>query len=178
MTETGNHSAETGPVADLDQVIEQYHQAAGEFVRGNPRPIQLLFTRRDDVSLLDPTGGVQRGWEAVAHRQQRNAVVRDAEPGTFERVVTYITPQLASIVDVEPATPPTGAATRPKRCEFAVLLEIWVIQGGGTTGSITVGPVAVFRPYRPRRGTLWRGFGLNCTLSSGETRCPVIISSR
>jgi ketosteroid isomerase-like protein len=101
MTDASNYSSETGAAADLDHVIEQYHRAAGEFVRGNPRPIQLLFTRRDDVSLLDPTGGVQTGWEAVCYRQERNAVVRDAEQGTFERVVTYITPELASIVEVE-----------------------------------------------------------------------------
>jgi hypothetical protein len=101
MIDASKHSGETRAVADLDHVIEQYHRAADEFVRGNPRPIQLLFTRRDDVSLLDPTGGVQTGWEAVSHRQERNAVVRDAEPGTFERLVTYITPELASIVEVE-----------------------------------------------------------------------------
>jgi ketosteroid isomerase-like protein len=101
MIDASNHSGETRAASDLDHVIQQYHRAADEFVRGNPQPIQLLFTRRDDVSLLDPTGGVQSGWEAVSYRQERNAVARDAEPGTFERVVTYITPELASIVEVE-----------------------------------------------------------------------------
>ena len=39
---------------DFDQVIEQYHLAAGEFVRGNPEPYKKLFSQREDVTLGNP----------------------------------------------------------------------------------------------------------------------------
>jgi hypothetical protein len=31
-------------LADLDDAIEQYHLAAGEFVKGNPEPFKLMFS--------------------------------------------------------------------------------------------------------------------------------------
>lgn len=87
---------------EFDQVIEEYHRANSEFAKGNPGPLQQLFSHRDDVTLLDPSGGMQRGWEEVARRQERNAALfRDAEPSAFERIATYVTPELASIVEVE-----------------------------------------------------------------------------
>jgi ketosteroid isomerase-like protein len=87
---------------EFDQVIEEYHRANSEFAKGNPGPLQQLFSHRDDVTLLDPSGGMQRGWEEVARRQERNAsLFRDAEPSAFERIATYVTPELASIVEVE-----------------------------------------------------------------------------
>jgi hypothetical protein len=38
-------------VDDLDEVVEQYHLAAGEFVKGNPEPVKKLFSRREDATL-------------------------------------------------------------------------------------------------------------------------------
>ena len=36
---------------DLDQVIEQYHQALDEFSRGNPDPVKEFYSGRDDVAI-------------------------------------------------------------------------------------------------------------------------------
>ena len=41
---------------DFDQAIEHYHQAANEFVKGNPEPYKLMFSHREDVSLGNPFG--------------------------------------------------------------------------------------------------------------------------
>jgi hypothetical protein len=38
----------------LHQVIEQYHRAADEFSRGNPEPVKMIFSHRDDVTLANP----------------------------------------------------------------------------------------------------------------------------
>ena len=43
-------------VDDLDEVVEQYHLAAGEFVKGNPEPARKLFSHREDVTLANPQG--------------------------------------------------------------------------------------------------------------------------
>ncbi len=38
-------------VDDVDQLIEQYHLALDEFVKGTPEPVKKLFSHRDDVTL-------------------------------------------------------------------------------------------------------------------------------
>jgi hypothetical protein len=76
--------------SDLDHVIERYQQAASEFAGGDPKPMQQLFSRREDVTLLDPSGGVQRGWEQVSQKQEQNALPnRAGEPSVFERIATW-----------------------------------------------------------------------------------------
>jgi hypothetical protein len=41
-------------VDDLDRLIERYHLALGEFVKGNPEPVKELFSHKDDVTLANP----------------------------------------------------------------------------------------------------------------------------
>jgi hypothetical protein len=50
-------------VADLDEVVEQYHLAIGEFMKGNPEPAKKLFSHRDDVTLANPRAVVAYGWK-------------------------------------------------------------------------------------------------------------------
>src|SRR5215212_9553699 len=67
-------------VDDLEGVLEQFKQAGNEFVKGNPKPVQELFSHRDDVTLANPFGPPARGWEEVAEAQERGAAVfRDGE---------------------------------------------------------------------------------------------------
>jgi hypothetical protein len=58
---------------DVDEVVEQYHLAQGEFVKGNPEPAKKLFSHREDVSLANPLGPPARGWEQVAQTMERAA---------------------------------------------------------------------------------------------------------
>jgi hypothetical protein len=72
-------------VTDLDEVVEQYHLAIGEFMKGNPEPAKKLFSHRDDVTLADPRGGVAQGWKQVAEAMERAASSRrDGEAIDFE----------------------------------------------------------------------------------------------
>lgn len=91
--------------SDLDAVVEQYHLAAGEFVKGNPEPYKKLFSQREDVSLANPFapfGPVSREWKQVAETMERAAShYRDGEVTSFENLVKYVTPDLAYIVEVE-----------------------------------------------------------------------------
>jgi hypothetical protein len=47
---------------DLAAVIEESHRAVDAFMRGDPAPLQALFSQRDDVCLPNPFGPAQRGW--------------------------------------------------------------------------------------------------------------------
>src|SRR6266568_4790458 len=86
---------------DFDAVVEQYHLALGEFVKGNPEPVKMLFSHREDVTLANPLGPPVRGWEQVAAGEGAASQVREGEIGGFEVVAKYVTPELAYIVEIE-----------------------------------------------------------------------------
>jgi ketosteroid isomerase-like protein len=89
-------------VADLDEVVEQYHLALGKFMKGNPEPAKKLFSHREDVKLANPLGSAARGWKQVAEVMERAAAShRDGEFVGFEIVAKYVTPELAYVVEVE-----------------------------------------------------------------------------
>src|SRR5215207_2083039 len=89
-------------IDDLDQVVEQYHQALGEVVKGNPEPLKMMYSHREDVSLANPFGPPVRGWEQAAQTMERAASrYRDGEIVGFENVAKYVTAELAYIVEVE-----------------------------------------------------------------------------
>jgi ketosteroid isomerase-like protein len=89
-------------VDDVDELIEQYQQALGEFLKGNPEPVQKLFSHREDVSLANPYGPPVRGWKQVAETMEHAAsLLRDGEASSFETVAKYVTPELAYVVQME-----------------------------------------------------------------------------
>src|SRR6266516_234217 len=87
---------------DFDEVVEHYHQALGEFVKGNPEPVKKMSSHREDVTLANPLGPPVRGWEQVAAAGERAASEgREGEQVGFDIVAKYVTPELAYIVEVE-----------------------------------------------------------------------------
>ncbi len=94
---------------DVDQLIEQFHLASNEFLKGNPEPAQKLFSHREDVTLANPLGPAARGWEQVAATMERAASnFRDGEITGFENLAKYVTPELAYIVWIERAKAKVG----------------------------------------------------------------------
>ena len=91
-------------VDDIDQLIEQYQLALGDFVKGNPEPVKKLFSHREDVSLANPLGPPARGWDEVAKTLERAASnFTDGEMVGFENVLKYVTAELACVVYLERA---------------------------------------------------------------------------
>ena len=89
-------------VDDLDQAIEQFHLAQGEFVKGNPEPCKKLFSHREDVTLNNPVSLPARGWEQVAATTDRAAApFRDGEFLSAEIIAKYVTTELAYVVEIE-----------------------------------------------------------------------------
>ncbi len=67
-------------IDELDEALEKYHQALGEFVKGNPEPAKGLWSHRDDVTLANPFGLPARGWEQVAATMEHaSSNFRDGE---------------------------------------------------------------------------------------------------
>ena len=89
-------------VEDVDQLIEQYQLALDEFMKGNPEPVQKLFSHRDDASLANPYGPPVRGWEEIAKGTEHAASLRREGRATgFEIVAKNATAELAYVVQIE-----------------------------------------------------------------------------
>jgi ketosteroid isomerase-like protein len=89
-------------VDDVDQLLEQWHPASGEFLKGNPEPVKKMWSHREDVTLANPYGPPVRGWEQVAEVIDRAASqVRDGELVSVEIVERHVTPVLAYVVQIE-----------------------------------------------------------------------------
>ena len=87
---------------DLDQVIEQYHQALDEIVKGSADGYKRSYSHTDDVTLANPFGPPVRGWDEVAEASDRAASqLRDGQTLGFEIVAKYVTAELAYIVEIE-----------------------------------------------------------------------------
>jgi ketosteroid isomerase-like protein len=87
---------------DVDELIERYHLALDEFMKGNPEPVQRLFSHREDATLANPQGPAVRGWERIAEAMERAASTRrDGRFVGFETLAKYAAPELAYVVEVE-----------------------------------------------------------------------------
>src|SRR5712692_468583 len=95
---------------DFDEVVEHYHLALGEFVKGNPEPVNMMLSHHEDVTLANPLGPTVRGWEQVAAAGERAASqVREGEIVGFDIVAKYVTADLAYLVEVERGKDKLGA---------------------------------------------------------------------
>ena len=89
-------------VDDFELVVEPYHQALGEIIKGNSKGYEELYSHRDDVTLANPFGPPARGWEQVAATMERAASqFRDGEITNIEEVAKYVTPELAYLIETE-----------------------------------------------------------------------------
>jgi ketosteroid isomerase-like protein len=97
-------------VNDVDELIERYYRAQGEFLRGNPEPVKDLFSHTEDVTLANPYGPPVRGWEEVAKAVDYAASLhRDGTFVEWQIVAKYVTAELAYVVQIERAEAKIGA---------------------------------------------------------------------
>jgi ketosteroid isomerase-like protein len=89
-------------VDDFDEVLEPYHLALGEIIKGNPEGYKKLYSHRDDGTLANPFGPPARGWDEVDQTLERAAShYRDGELTGFDNVSKYVSAELAYLVEME-----------------------------------------------------------------------------
>src|SRR5512143_3883856 len=87
---------------DLKKIVQQYHSAADEFSRGDPAPVKMIFSHRDDVTLANPFGPIVRGWKKVSEALDfASSRFSDGEVTGFETIAKYEAPELATILEIE-----------------------------------------------------------------------------
>ncbi len=98
-------------VDDVDELIEQFNLAQGEFVKGNAEPMTKLFSHREDVTLNNPLSPPAHGWKQVASTMERAASqFRDGEIVGYEIIEKHATPEFAYVVRVERARAKVGGS--------------------------------------------------------------------
>jgi ketosteroid isomerase-like protein len=87
---------------DLDAIIEESHRALDAFARGDPEPLQALFSQSEDVTLANPFGPAQRGWPSVRDTMARAAEnYRGGRVVGFDQLAKFVTPEIAYIHELE-----------------------------------------------------------------------------
>ena len=100
-------------VEDVDELIERYQRALGEFLKGDPKPVQALFSHREDASIANPYGPPVRGWDSIAKTTEHAASLRrDGRAIGFDILVKYVTAELAYLVQIESTWRPRSAEGR------------------------------------------------------------------
>ena len=87
---------------DVEALIERSHQAWAAFMTGDASPSLELFSRRDDVTIMNPFVPYSRGWEnASATITKAATYYRDGDAVSFERIATYRSADLVCILEIE-----------------------------------------------------------------------------
>ena len=96
---------------DLNDLRDQYHRAQQAFIRGDPGPQKLLWSRRDDITLANPLSPPAKGYDRVCEVMDNAAAqVRDGEGLTLETISLVETPDLAYEVAIQRGTMKLGDA--------------------------------------------------------------------
>jgi ketosteroid isomerase-like protein len=87
---------------DLEQVVEECHQALAAIITGDAEPWSVVLSHRDDVTLGNPFGPFARGFDAVLATARGAAErYREGVITACDRIATYETQELACVVEVE-----------------------------------------------------------------------------
>ena len=87
---------------DFDEAVKQYNNAMSDFFKGNPEPINNIYSNCDEISLAQLSGGFILGRNQVTEAASHNSTkYREGAVTTFETLTKYATPELAYIVQVE-----------------------------------------------------------------------------
>ena len=87
---------------DFDAVIERYHRAAGEFVKGDNKTYKALFSQGEDVTVANPFFPATRGWKDVEDRMDRAAAWwSEGEVIGFENIIKCVSGDMGYILEIE-----------------------------------------------------------------------------
>jgi ketosteroid isomerase-like protein len=72
-----------------------------DFFKGNPKPLSIIYSSCDEISLAQLSGSFIKGRNQVTEVARQNALKYREGNTTFETLTKYVTPDVAYIVQVE-----------------------------------------------------------------------------
>ena len=100
---------------DLNEFVSRCEQAWQVFVTGDPGPAQLLFSRRDDVTLANPWGPAVTGWADVSGTLEAAAArFRNGRLSSVEILSRFVSDDLACYHEIERGEAMLGGRTEPE----------------------------------------------------------------
>jgi ketosteroid isomerase-like protein len=110
-----DHAPGTETDMDLDEFVGQCEEAWQVFVTGDPVPAQLLFSRRDDVTLANPWGPAVTGWADVSATLEAAAArFRHGHLSAFEVLSRLVSDDLACYHEIERGEAMLGGRIEPE----------------------------------------------------------------
>lgn len=107
--------------SELDPLIERYHAAMLDIVRGNAQPAIDMYSEADDTTLANPFGGVARGRAEIMDRLTKAAAnYRDGEVVASENFATHVNGDVAYLVEVERFTARVAGRDEPDQVSLRV----------------------------------------------------------
>jgi len=86
----------------LDEFLDRYRRAADAFSRGDPKPVEELYSEADDVTLANRSGrhvaAARRSWAPLDYASSR---MSDGQVAGFDELARYMSDELATILEVE-----------------------------------------------------------------------------
>ena len=89
------------PYQNFDEAVKEYERAMRDFFKGNPKPINDIYSSCDEISLAQLSGSFITGRNEVTEVVRQNALKYREGTTTFETLTTFVTPEVAYIVQVE-----------------------------------------------------------------------------
>jgi len=115
---------------ELEDLIRRYHEALGDFMRGDSVPAEALWSRREDTTLGNPFGPFARGFGEIAAAMRRAAAnYRDGAALGFDRVATNVGSGMAYIVEMERLRSKVGGAEDITPVTLRVTTIFWREEG-------------------------------------------------
>jgi len=87
---------------DFKQALKEADDALDRIWKGDAEGYKALFSRRQEITLGNPFGGVRRGWDEVVEQIERAAsYFRDGEAAPTEIITQVVEGDLAYVVAIE-----------------------------------------------------------------------------
>jgi ketosteroid isomerase-like protein len=88
--------------ADFKQTLREADDALDRIWKGDAEGYKALFSRRQEITLGNPFGGVWHGWDEVIEQIERAAsYFRDGEAAPTEIITQVVEGDLAYVVAIE-----------------------------------------------------------------------------
>ena len=140
---------------DIHQLIEKYHESCDQVSQGNPEPLKMLYSQRDDVMLANPFGLTVIGWKQVADALDfASSRFRDGEATSFETMAKYVTSELATIFEIEKWKTKVSGRNELSTFEIRVTTSFRKEDGEWKVIHRHADPITTFNADGPLRGDL------------------------